>query len=483
MLRTLSLEAPELNASGLDLDTGATPRQVDAILAEIAMPAEIDGPPTEPQVAYQGNERFVARLVRYRDAIVAPVEGPFRLQLSEYGSPDQLRLVPMTRREPGPEEVEIAVKATALNFRDVLITLGMLKDFYEQELGIAAAADIHLGFDCAGTITAVGERVTDLAVGDEVMAAAAGGTASHVTIYRECVTRIPNGLDFATAAALPNVFLTAYHALVRLAGLKSGERVLIHAAAGGVGLAAVQIAQSIGAEIFATASPGKWEFLKSQGVTHMMNSRTLDFAEEIMRATGGTGVDVVLNSLGGGAIDKSFSVLKSGGRFVELGKLGIWTPEEAVSRRPDAEYHTFELGAALDHEPAAFQAYGEEIGRKFEAGIFRPLPTTMFPITEAADAYRFMQQAKHVGKVVMTMDAAQPVEVGPDASYLITGGLGGLGLKVAECLVAAGAGHVSSRAVVSPVRRRRMRSKPCVWAAQPLRSFKAMWHARPMSPP
>jgi hypothetical protein len=250
MIRTLSLEAPGLHASGLDLDAGPTTEQVDAVLGEL------DRPPAEPQTAYRGNERFVARLVRYREAIVSPVDGPFRLQLSDYGSPDQLRLVPMTRRKPGPEEVEISVKATALNFRDVLITLGMLKDFYEQELGIARAADIHLGFDCAGTITAVGERVTDLSVGDEVMAAAAGGTASHVTIYRECVTRMPSGLDFASGAAIPNVFLTAYHALVRLAGLKSGESVLIHAAAGGVGLAAVQIAQAAGAVIYATAAPG-----------------------------------------------------------------------------------------------------------------------------------------------------------------------------------------------------------------------------------
>ncbi len=446
MIRTFALEVPDLRVSGVDLDRAPTAQQVDAILAEV------DSAPTEPQIAYRGNERLVARLVRYRDAIAAPIEGPFRLQLSEYGSPDQLRLVPMTRRRPGPEEVEIAVKATALNFRDVLIALGMLKEFYEHELNIAKAADIHLGFDCAGTITAVGERVTDLAVGDEVMAAAAGGTASHVTIYRECVTRIPQGLDFATAAAIPNVFLTAYHALVRLAGLKSGESVLIHAAAGGVGLAAVQIAQSAGAVIYATASPGKWEFLKSQGVTRIMNSRALDFAGEIMRATDGAGVDVVLNSLGGEAIDKSFSVLKTGGRFVELGKLGIWTLEEAASRRPDAAYFTFELGAALDHEPAAFQAYGEEIKRKFEAGIFHPLPKAVFPIADAAEAYRFMQHAKHVGKVVMTVDEAVQSGVDSGASYLVTGGLGGLGLKVAERLIAAGARHLvlSGRSAASP---------------------------------
>ena len=436
MIRTLALEASDLQASGLDLDPAQTDQQTASILAEL------DREPTERQVAYRGGQRFVARLDRYHEATATPVEGPFRLQLAEYGSPDHLRLVPMTRRVPNPEEVEIEIKATALNFRDLLISLGMMKDFYEKELGIARAADIRLGFDCAGTITAVGDRITDLAVGDKVMAAAAGGTASHVTIYRECVTKMPEGFDFETAAAIPNVFLTAYHALVRLAQLKTGETVLIHAAAGGVGLAAVQIAQAVGATIFATASPGKWDYLKSQGVTHVMNSRTLDFADEILGVTNGEGVDVVLNSLGREAVDKSFAVLKSGGRFIELGKLGIWTPEMAATRRPDATYHAFELGSALDHEPKAFQAYGEDIKRKLEAGIFHPLPKTIFPIQHAAEAYRFMQQAKHIGKVVMTFEKSGPVEIRPDASYLITGGLGGLGLRIAEHLVSAGARHL-----------------------------------------
>ena len=166
---------------------------------------------------------------------------------------------------------------------------------------------MRLGFDCAGTIVAVGEGVTDLRVGDEVMAPASGSSASFVTLSRTLVVRIPSGFRFEAASSIPTVFFTAYHALLRLAQLKAGERVLIHAAAGGVGLAAVQLAQMVGAEVFATASPGKWEFLKAQGVPHVMNSRTLDFADEIMRLTDGEGVDVVLNSLSGEAIDKSLA--------------------------------------------------------------------------------------------------------------------------------------------------------------------------------
>ena len=160
------------------------------------------------------------------------------------------------------------------------------------------------------------------------MAPASGSSASFVTLSRSLVVPIPSGFSFEAASAIPTVFFTAYHALLRLAQLKAGERVLIHAAAGGVGLAAVQLAKLVGAEVFATASPGKWEYLKAQGVPHVMNSRTLDFADEIMRLTAGEGVDVVLNSLAGEASEKSLAVLKQGGRFVEIGKLGIWSPEQ-----------------------------------------------------------------------------------------------------------------------------------------------------------
>jgi acyl transferase domain-containing protein/7-keto-8-aminopelargonate synthetase-like enzyme/acyl carrier protein len=429
--RSLLLEAPELHSVCIDIDS-------DGDSATVL--AEMDAAPCEPQVAYRGGERSVARLVRCPEAAPPSMEGPFRLQLKEYGSPDQLRLTPMTRRKPLRNEVEIAVKATGLNFRDVLISLGMLKEFYAKDLGIGRAADIYLGFDCAGTISAVGEGVTDLAVGDAVMAAAAGGSASYVTIYREVVTRVPKGMDAVTAAAIPSVFWTAYHSLVQLARLKAGERVLIHSAAGGVGLAAIEITRAAGAEIFATASPGKWDFLKQWGVTHIMNSRTLDFADEILSATGGQGVDVVLNSLTGEAVERSFAALKRGGRFVEIGKLGIWTAEEVAARRPDAAYFTFELGEVIARDPAACQRTGEEIRALFDNGAVRPLPVTAYPIEDAAEAYRFMQQTRHIGKVVLTMGESSAVR--GDASYLVTGGLGGLGLKVAESLVSAGARHL-----------------------------------------
>ena len=193
--------------------------------------------------------------------------------------------------------------------------------------------------------------MTRLSVGDVVMAPAAGGSASHVTCFDDIVVKAPLACTIEEASAIPSVFWTAYYGLDKLAGLKRGERVLIHAAAGGVGLAAVQIARHLGAEVFATASPGKWDYLRSIGVNHVMNSRTLDFADEVLAATDGAGVDVVLNSIAGAAVEKSFAALKSGGRFVEIGKIGIWSAQEALERRPDAAYHTFDLGEIMPRDP------------------------------------------------------------------------------------------------------------------------------------
>jgi myxalamid-type polyketide synthase MxaB len=434
--RTLQLEAPALNCVCVDLPAQPARQDLDALRSELSNPS------AESQLALRSGERYVARLVRQRDQRTPKLDGPFRLQLAEYGSVDQLRLIPMTRRRPGRGEVEIEVKAAALNFRDVLIALGMLKDYYAQVLKIERAQDVRLGFDCAGTIAAVGEGVTDFQVGDEVMTSAAGGSASFLTLPRTDVVHKPAGISFEMAAAIPTAFFTAHYGLLQLARLKSGERVLIHAAAGGVGQAAVQLAQAVGAEIFATASPGKWDHLKRQGVRHVMNSRTLDFADEVARLTGGAGVDVVLNSLTGEAIGKSFEVLRQGGRFVEIGKLGIWTPEQVAERRPDVAYFTFDLDQAIDRDAGLPHATLGQVREWFETGRLRPLPQRVFPVHEAVEAYRFLQQTRQVGKVVLSFAPETAPAIRADGSYLITGGLGGLGLKVAQHLVDQGARHL-----------------------------------------
>jgi myxalamid-type polyketide synthase MxaB len=273
------------------------------------------------------------------------------------------------------------------------------------------------------------------------MTSAPGGFTSFLTLPRTDVVHNPAGLSFEAAAAIPTAFFTAHYGLCQLGGLKPGERVLIHAAAGGVGQAAVQVARAVGAEVFATASPGKWDFLKRQGIVHVLNSRTLEFADEVMHLTSGAGVDVVLNSLTGEAIAKSFDALRRGGRFVEIGKLGTWSAEQATQKRPDVCYFTFDLDQAIDLDAGLPHRTLGEVRAWFEAGRLRPLPQRVFSVRQAVEAYRFLQQMRQVGKVVLSF-AQEGSAVRGDGAYLITGGLGGLGLKTAEHLVQLGARHL-----------------------------------------
>ena len=415
----------------------------------------------EDQLALRGGERLVARLVRGAGAPAAVLAGhdSWALIAGAPGDLDQLRVAPAGRRAPGPGEVEIEVEAAGLNFRDVLGALGM----YPGDPG-------PLGGECAGVVHRVGDGVAQLSPGDAVVALASGAFRRHAIADARLVARRPAGLSAEAAATLPIAFLTAWHGLHQLAPIQRGERVLIHAAAGGVGLAAVELARRAGAEVFATASPDKWPALRARGVEHVMSSRTLEFAGEIMARTAGRGVDVVLNSLAGEFIPASFSVLHRGGRFLEIGKRGILDRAAAAALRPDVAYHAFDLAQISADAPSQVAAMLAEILAGVGAGWLGPLPHRVFPLDEAAAAFRHMAQARHVGKIVLSLgaaggDAARAGDGGDaagagravmhsglragmrpemraglrsDATWLVTGGLGGLGLEVARWLVGEG---------------------------------------------
>ncbi|MCV3216967.1 SDR family NAD(P)-dependent oxidoreductase [Plectonema radiosum NIES-515] len=400
----------------------------------------------ENQVVLGNGERYVARLVAHQSKqqpTPSPTE-PFQVKLSEYGNLNNIQLVSLLRRPPGPGEVEIEVDASALNFRDVLNALGMLKEHYAEHLGIHQAKDVPLGFECAGKIVRVGSGDCGFKVGDEVMAIADGSFASFVTLLAAKVVHKPSELSFEEAATIPNVFLTAMYALQELANIQPGDRVLIHAGAGGVGQAAVQLAQAVGAEVFVTASPTKWEFLKAQGIeeTHIMNSRTLAFASELMTKTKGKGVDIVLNSLSGEFIEQSFAVLAVGGRFVELGKMGIWDHQKVAQCRPDVAYYSFDLGDVFNLDPELITKMLAQVSDWLADGKIKPLPHKVFPAGDATEAFRYMQRAKHIGKVVLAFNSQTKQLIRGDSTYLVTGGLGGLGLLVARFLVEHGAKHL-----------------------------------------
>ena len=438
--KVIELEHPEYRCTLIDLDPREPMEdQVRQLLEEISTP---DG---ETQVAFRLGKRLVARLARtsLQALRTVPEVEPERLVSTGNGILDELAFGPSDRIPPERGQVEIRILATGLNFRDVLNALALRTD------------PEPLGSECAGRISAVGEGVDGFTPGDQVVAVVNGGFASYVTVNAGMVAHLPPDLDFSQAAGIPMAFMTASYALDRTTKISAGERVLIHAAAGGVGQAAVQIALKAGAEVFGTAgSPAKRAYLKSQGVQHVLDSRSLDFAREIMEITHGQGVDIILNSLAGEFIPASLSALAEEGRFLEIGKRDIWSAEQVAGLKPLAAYHIIDLAARMETVPAEIQALFHETVASIQAGKYAPLPVQAFGVGDITAAFRMMSQAKHTGKIIVIQPEESPPERGqvsatsgqmpfynprPDATYLITGGLSGLGLLVARRLVAQGA--------------------------------------------
>lgn len=436
-VRVLAEEHPEFRPSLVDLDPdeGVDPSHQAAHLFE-----EVWARDEEDQIALRGGERLVPRLVPYAPGAAKSPAGdpshqvrpavPYRLVTSAHGSFEGLGFEGCDRRTLGAGEVEVEVVAAGLNFRDVL-----------NALGEYPGGPVPFGGECSGVVSAVGAGVDGLRVGDPVVALAPGAFGSHVVAGADCVRPMPRGLSFPEAATIPAAYLTAWYALHTLAGLGSGERVLIHSAAGGVGTAAVRLAMRAGAEVFATAgSPAKRAVLRRWGVEHVMDSRSSSFREEVLRATGGEGVHVVLNSLSGDLAKASVGALSGNGRFIELGKREVWDGDRFASVRPHALHHPVDLAAAVDRDPRLIGELLDEVLAAVEGGGVSPLPLTPFPMERVEEAFRFMAQARHVGKIVLTgFDAPGTGPVRADATYLVAGGLGGLGLRVAQALVAEGA--------------------------------------------
>jgi len=262
---------------------------------------------------------------------------------------------------------------------------------------------------------------------------------SSITLPTSSVIKKPTTLSFEEAASIPTVFLTATYGLERLAKIKKGDKVLIHACAGGVGQAALQVAQRAGAIVYATASKGKWDFLKSQGVKYIMNSRTLDFANEIKRLTNGEGVDIILNSLKGEYIPKNLDLLAANGRYVEIGKIDTWSKERVQEYRPDIQYFSFDLADKLRVESSFCTNLLTELVERFESGFFKVIPIKTFSFQKASNAFRYLAQAKNIGKVVLSLPQKPTKPIYDEKKYyVIAGGLGALGLKVAKILAKNG---------------------------------------------
>ncbi|MBD3007048.1 type I polyketide synthase [Streptomyces sp. 5-10] len=461
LLRVLALEHPELRATSVDTDPAAPDRLADTLAAELLA----DGP--EDEIALRDGARYTAELdhapltdtertTAAARTVRCGTDG-FRLRAGRLGDLGSLELTTTPRRPPGPGEVELRVLAAGLNFRDVLTAMGLLPG--DEDIRY------RLGFECAGEVSAVGPGVDHLRAGDRVVAADVHGGAfgSFTVVPADRTAPLPAGLDPHTAAGLPIAFLTAWYALRHIGRVSAGERVLIHSATGGTGLAAIAVARLLGAEVLATAgSEEKRRFLRGMGIARVMDSRSLDFRDEVMEATGGEGVDVVLNSLSGAAIRAGLECLRPFGRFVELGVRDILSdaPLGLSPLRHNITFSTVDLRELQVDRPREYAAMLREVLTAIGEGRLKPLRCTTYPLAEVTDAFRHMAGARHIGKLVLTIpqegrvDAVLPdgpLTVRDGGTYIVTGGLRGLGLATACWLARQGAGHLVLNGRTAPV--------------------------------
>jgi phthiocerol/phenolphthiocerol synthesis type-I polyketide synthase C len=455
--RVVAAEHPELHLALVDLSPQPEMAEIAALLsAPLAAAGARMG-----EVVLRGDAVLVPRLVpawrAVRDLPPArrePARGrPFAAALARAGDPESLGFRPAVRRSPGRGEVEVRVAATGLNFLNVLSALGAYPG--------APGGFRSLGIECAGEVARVGPEVARLAPGDPVLGLADHCLASHALTRQELLVRRPEGMPPAVAAGLPVAFLTASYALETVARLVPGESVLIHSAAGGVGLAAVQLALRAGTRVFATAGSGeKRALLAGLGVEWAMDSRTLDFADRALEATGGRGVDVVLNSLAGEAMERSLALLAPFGRFLELGKRDLHSGARIELRllRRGASYTAIDLDRLATERPEQVGELLAQLAGRFARGELAPLPTREIPLAQAAEAFQVMAEGRHMGKLVLVeaapetgpaggaeilLDLSAEPGIDPDGTYLVTGGYGALGLLCAEWLLERGAGAVA----------------------------------------
>jgi len=452
--RVLANEHPELSCRLIDVSPAC--RDADAELARELLAS--DG---EEEVLLTSQGRYVPRMLpapsaALRSESATPVCPRNEAAVLGFASPGSLRNLEwfaLPQRELAANEVEIEPVATGLNFRDVMYAMGLLSD-EAVENGFAGAT---IGMELSGRVARVGRDVRRFSPGDAVLGFAPASFASHVRTKAEAIAHKPERLTFEEAATVPTTFFTAYYALCELARLRRGERVLVHGAAGGVGIAAIQLARHLGAEVFATAgSREKREFVRLLGADHVFDSRSLAFADEIRERTQGAGVDIVLNSLAGEAMVRSIDTLRPFGRFLELGKRDFYENSRIGLRpfRNNISYFGIDADQLMSALPDLTARLFQEVMQLFADGVLHPLPYRAFPAERVEEAFRHMQQARQIGKILVTYPAGTPspsrasagaetLQLDPAAAYLIVGGTGGLGFATARWMMSRGARNLT----------------------------------------
>ena len=448
--RVVMNEYPTLHTMLLDIacDTDSNEEICTRVENELLMP---DG---TNEIILTQNSRYTMMMLQEEEHTVKSTSPErFRLDFHAPGQLHNLLWLPQEARFIEPDEIEVKIHATGLNFRDVMYLMGLLPD-EALENGFAGAS---LGLEFAGIVTHVGEAVKTISVGDRVMGFGSSCFSSHIVTRENAVAKMPEHWSYESAATIPTVFFTVYYSLCHLADLQPNESVLIHGGAGGVGIAAIQLAKHLGATVFATAgSEDKRAFVELLGADYVFDSRSFSFADDILAATNGKGVDVVLNSLAGEAIRRNLSILKPFGRFLELGKRDFFenTPIGLRPFRNNISYFGIDADQILTGRPQLATRLFHEVMELFYNGSLTPLPCRVFKTEHVVDAFRFMQQSRHIGKVVVSLSDAhpnitthssspKPLALKNNVTWIVTGGISGFGLESAHWLAQCGVGHLA----------------------------------------
>ncbi len=452
VMRVFKNECPNVPSRVIDLPSNPS-RETMVDLGDELATARLDL--DEFEVALRPGQRLVRTLIpvyaetaEAAGAVELPgVGGAWRAGLAETGSLDSVEFRQIPTPEPADGELEIEVLAAALNFKDIVNGMGVLP---KKAVAGGLAAD-QLGLEICGRVMRVGGVDSAFQVGDRVMARVSGGFSGRLLAREDCVAPAAERLTAQQAAAIPVVYLTAYYGLHHLGRIAVGDTVLIHSAAGGVGMAAIHLAQRAGATILATAgTKEKRQALRDLGVAHVFDSRSLDFHTKVMEATAGRGVDIVLNSLTGNFITQSVKSLAPFGRFIEIGKADIYKNAKLSLERlgENISFHVVDVDRMATQRPALHRQLLHEVAALFADGALPAPEVTEFPVTRLADAFKHMSRAAYVGKIVVTMEGqkvrALPAKQlpAPDGSVFVSGGCGGFGLEIAKWLAACGVRHL-----------------------------------------
>ncbi|MBL4648056.1 MAG: SDR family NAD(P)-dependent oxidoreductase, partial [Gammaproteobacteria bacterium] len=447
----LNNENPKYKSKTIDFDCAADADFFNSrLLIKEIFSYEND---TDFQIAYRGNNRFVRRLTSLvkDDANSGRQSNNFQLDIADYGTFASIQRKPIAIEPPQGDQILVKVQAAGLNFKDVLNALGLLKQ-HAESTGVEYVP-LPLGFECAGIVIESGESA-QFSPGDDVIISHIGCMQQFITVSSKTAVKKPKNIRFDEAAGLATAYITAYHALHNLAKIKKNDKILIHAAAGGVGQAAIQLAQQAKAEIFATASKGKWDFLKQQGIKHIMNSRDLSFGKTLLENTDSVGVDIVLNSLNKQYIPVGLGTLAKKGRFVEIGKIDIWSHDQVKEFREDVAHYNFDLSELPKEELTELnKTILEKIAHDLEKGEISPLPVSTYSLDQLEDAFGVLSKGENIGKIILvfgdvqhvtnTKPVSMPAVIKADRTYLITGGYGALGMHAAKWLAQEGAEHIA----------------------------------------